>query len=677
MGEKVIDIIDEISEKVFEGKIVRKDLVAKIKGGANVPIYVLEYLLGMYCNQTDPESIEEGMEKVKKILSENYVRPDEAEKVKSKIKEIGTYNVIDKVSVKLNEKKDRYEGSLSNLGVSNIEISGTYVKKYEKLLSGGIWCIITLTYQYDEYNQGESPFKLMKLKPIQIASLDMQEVYSGREEYTKDQWISFILRSTGMEPETFDSDAKWHLLTRMAPLVENNYNLCELGPRGTGKSYIYKEISPNSILLSGGQTTVANLFYNMARKQIGLVGYWDVVAFDEIAGIKFKDKDGVQIMKDFMASGSFARGKEEKNANASMVFIGNINQSVEVLVKTSHLLVDFPPEMNNDSAFFDRMHSYIPGWEIPKLSPRCFTKDFGLIVDYMSEIFRELRKISYGDAFDRYFTLGRDLNQRDTIAVRKTVSALVKLIYPNGKFNKDDIEEILIKALEYRRRIKEQLKKMAGMEFFATNFSYIDNESGEEKYISLKEQGGSKLIPEGQLKVGSLYTVSLSTNNIKGVYKIEGQISTGRGRVTVFDNKYKKTFENAFNYLKINSKRVNGAINISEKEFYLSVIDEKNIGVSENLTLGGFIAMCSNALNRQVLAQTVILGDMALSGSILEVQSLADSLQMAREAGAKRALIPLLNAKDMGTLPPDILGEVQLIFYQDPIDAVQKALGFM
>ena len=672
-----MDIIDEISEKVFEGKIVRKDLVAKIKGGANVPIYVLEYLLGMYCNQTDPESIEEGMEKVKKILSENYVRPDEAEKVKSKIKEIGTYNVIDKVSVKLNEKKDRYEGSLSNLGVSNIEISGAYVKKYEKLLSGGIWCIITLTYQYDEYNQGESPFKLMKLKPIQIASLDMQEVYSGRKEYTKDQWISFILRSTGMEPETFDSDAKWHLLTRMAPLVENNYNLCELGPRGTGKSYIYKEISPNSILLSGGQTTVANLFYNMARKQIGLVGYWDVVAFDEIAGIKFKDKDGVQIMKDFMASGSFARGKEEKNANASMVFIGNINQSVEVLVKTSHLLVDFPPEMNNDSAFFDRMHSYIPGWEIPKLSPRCFTKDFGLIVDYMSEIFRELRKISYGDAFDRYFTLGRDLNQRDTIAARKTVSALVKLIYPNGKFNKDDIEEILIKALEYRRRIKEQLKKMAGMEFFATNFSYIDNESGEEKYISLKEQGGSKLIPEGQLKVGSLYTVSLSANNIKGVYKIEGQISTGRGRVTVFDNKYKKTFENAFNYLKINSKRVNGAINISEKEFYLSVIDEKNIGVSENLTLGGFIAMCSNALNRQVLAQTVILGDMALSGSILEVQSLADSLQMAREAGAKRALIPLLNAKDMGTLPPDILGEVQLIFYQDPIDAVQKALGFM
>ena len=671
-----MDLIDEISEKVFEGKIVRKDLVTKIKGGANVPIYVLEYLLGMYCNQTDEDSIEEGMEKVKKILSENYVRPDEAEKVKSKIKEIGTYNVIDKVTVKLNEKKDRYEGTLSNLGVSNIEIAGAYIKQYEKLLSGGIWCIVTLSYQYDEFNVGDSPFKLMRLKPIQIASLDMNDIYKGREEYTKEQWISFILRSTGMEPESFDSDAKWHLLTRMAPLVENNYNLCELGPRGTGKSYIYKEISPNSILLSGGQTTVANLFYNMAKKQIGLVGYWDVVAFDEIAGIKFKDKDGIQIMKDFMASGSFARGKEEKNANASMVFVGNINQSVDVLVKTSHLLVDFPPEMNNDSAFFDRMHSYVPGWEIPKLSPRCFTKDFGLIVDYMSEIFRELRKTSYGDAFDKYFSLGRDLNQRDTIAVRKTVSALVKLIYPNGIFTKEDIEEILIKSLEYRRRIKEQLKKMAGMEFFATSFSYIDNETGEEKYISLKEQGGGKLIPEGQLKVGSLYTVSLSSNNIKGVYKIEGQISAGKGKVTVFDNKYRKTFENAFNYLKINSKRISGAMNITEKEFYLSVIDEKNIGVSDSLTLGGFIAMCSNSLNRQVLPQTVILGDMALSGSILEVQNLADTLEMAREAGAKKALIPLLNAKDMGTLPPDILGDVQLIFYQDPIDAVQKALGF-
>ena len=598
--------INEIGSKVFEGKIVRKDLVSKIKGGANVPVYVLEYLLGMYCNQTDEESIEEGMSKVKKILAENYVRPDEAEKVKSKIKEIGVYNVIDKVTVVLNEKKDRYEGHLSNLGVSNIEIHKSYIKDYEKLLSGGIWCILTLSYQYDEYNATDSPFKLNKLKPIQIASLDMNEVYEARKHFTKDEWIGFILRSSGMEFENFDKDAIWHLLARMMPLVENNYNLCELGPRGTGKSYIYKEISPNSILLSGGQTTVANLFYNMSKRQVGLVGYWDVVAFDEIAGIKFKDKDGIQIMKDFMASGSFARGKEEKNANASMVFIGNINQSVDVLVKTAHLLVDFPPEMNNDSAFFDRMHCYIPGWDIPKLSPKSFTKEYGLIVDYMAEIFRELRKTSYGDALDRYFSLGRDLNQRDTIAVRKTVSALIKLVYPDGIFTKEEVEEILIRALEYRRRIKEQLKKMAGMEFFATNFSYIDKESGEEKYVGLKEQGGSKLIPEGPLKAGALYTIAMSTNSVKGLYKIESQISAGKGKVTVSDNKYRKTFENAFNYLKINSKRISGAINISEKEFYLSVADEKNVGNTEAITLGGFIAMCSISLNRQLMPQTVI-----------------------------------------------------------------------
>ncbi|MGL6166917.1 MAG: protease Lon-related BREX system protein BrxL [Fusobacteriaceae bacterium] len=669
--------INKIANEAFEGKIVRKDLVSKIKGGANVPVYVLEYLLGMYCNHVDEETIAEGMEKVKKILAENYVRPDEAEKVKSKIKETGSYTVIDKVSVKLNERKDRYEGELSNLGVNGIEIAGGYIKEYEKLLSGGIWCILTLSYDFDELSSGDTPFKLDKLKPIQIANLNMKEVYEGRKKFSGEEWINFILRSTGMEPDFFDEEAKWHLLGRMAPLVENNYNMCELGPRGTGKSYIYKEISPNSILLSGGQTTVANLFYNMARKQIGLVGYWDVVAFDEISRIKFKDKDGIQIMKDFMASGSFARGKEEKNANASMVFVGNINQSVDVLVKTSHLLVDFPPEMNNDSAFFDRMHSYIPGWEIPKLSPTSFTKEYGFIVDYMAEIFRELRKISQGDALDKYFSLGRELNQRDTIGVRKTVSALVKLLYPHGEFSKEEVEIILVKSLAYRRRVKEQLKKMAGMEFFATNFSYTDKETGEEKYVNLNEQGGSKLIPEGPLKIGSLYSVSVSSNGTKGLYKIEGQMSAGKGKVTVADNKYRKTFDNALNYLKINSKRVSGAINISEKEFYLSVVDEKNMGVSENMILGGFIAMCSSALNRQVISQTVILGDMALSGTIVKVSELANTLQIAREAGAKKALIPILNLVEMATLPQDIVSEIQLIFYNDPVDAVQKALGFM
>lgn len=661
--------------EAFIGKIVRKDLVTRIKGGANVPVYVLEYLLGMYCNHTEDELIEEGIEKVKKILSDNYVRPDEAEKIKSKIKELGSYTVIDKVTAKLNEKKDRYEAELSNLGVKDIVLEGFYIKEYEKLLSGGIWCILTLSYEYDELERFSSPFHVDKLKPIQIASLNIEEVFEGRNKFNKNEWIDFLLRSTGMEPNDFDDEAKWHLLTRMAPLVENNYNLCELGPRGTGKSYIYKEISPNSILISGGQTTVANLFYNMSSRQIGLVGYWDVVAFDEIAGIKFKDKDGVQIMKDYMASGSFARGKEEKNANASMVFVGNVNQSIDVLVKTSHLLIDFPPEMNNDSAFFDRMHSYVPGWEIPKFKPSSFTKEFGFIVDYMAEIFRELRKTSFGDSLDKYFDLGRDLNQRDTIAVRKTVSALVKLVYPNGKFEKDDIREILEKALAYRRRVKEQLKKMAGMEFFATHFSYIDKDSLEEIYISLNEQGGNKLIPEGQMKAGTLYAISRGNNN-HGLYKLEIQMASGKGKFKISDNKYNKTFENAFNFLKINAKRISGAISIIEKDFYLSVGEEQNTGVAENLTLTGFIGMCSVALNRQVLSQLVVVGDMSMSGSIGKVNELANIFQLAKDCGAKKIMIPILNAGDLAIVPPELISEVSPIFYTDAVDAVQKALGF-
>ena len=668
--------IDNKLLEAFQGKIVRKDLVNKIKGGLNVPVYVLEYLLGMYCNHTDEESIEEGINKVKKILRENYVRPDEAELIKSKIRELNVYTVIDKVTVALNEKKDRYELQLANLGAKNICLQDTYVKQYEKLLSGGIWCILTLYYDYDEFATDMSPFKVQKLSPIQIATLDMNDVTTGRAQVEKEQWIDFILASTGMNPEDFQYEEKWHLLTRMAPLIENNYNLCELGPRGTGKSHIYKEISPNSILISGGQTTVANLFYNMARKQVGLVGFWDVVAFDEIAGIKFKDKDGIQIMKDYMASGSFARGKDQINANASMVFIGNINQSVESLVKSSHLLVDFPPEMNNDSAFFDRMHAYVPGWEIPKLRPSSFTQGFGFIVDYMAEFFRELRKISYGNAFDKYFSLGGDLNQRDTIAVRKTVSALVKLVYPDGNYTKEEIQEILEKALVYRRRVKEQLKKMAGMEFFATHFSYIDKESGEEIFPRVKEQGGDKLIPEGQLKPGSLYTITKSPKGVNALYKIEAQVMAGKGKFAVADNKYKKTIENASNYLKINSKKVLGSINLQEKDFLISVVDEQNAGIPENVTLGVFLSMCTATLDRHSQSQTVIIGDMTLAGNVSPTEELASLFQVAKDVGAKRALIAMSNVAFLPQVPQELLAEVQPVFYTDPISALHLVLGY-
>ena len=426
----------------FDGKIVRKDLTKSIKEGANVPVYVLEFLLGQYCSSDDPSIIEEGVANVKRILADNYVRPDEAQKILSLLRQRGSHTVIDKITVNLNIKKDTYEAEFSNLGIKAIPISEDYPSKFDRLLCGGIWCIVQLEYEYIEEDKNASPIHIRKLTPIQMPHVDINELKQGRKAFTKDEWISVMLRSIGMEPDTLNEREKWLLLARMLPLVENNFNLCELGPRSTGKSHLYKEISPNSILVSGGQTTVANLFYNMARKTVGLVGLWDCVAFDEVAGINFKDKDGIQIMKDYMASGSFARGKEEKSASASMVFVGNINQSVDVLLKTSSLFAPFPPEMGTDTAFLDRMHCYIPGWEIPKFRPQHFTNDYGFISDYLAEFIRELRKEQYGDALDKYFRLGKNLNQRDTIAVRKMVGGFIKLLYPDGEYTKEEVRVI-------------------------------------------------------------------------------------------------------------------------------------------------------------------------------------------------------------------------------------------
>ena len=487
---------DAIKEKLrqnFDGKIVRKDLTKKIKEGANVPVYVLEFLLGQYCSSDDEAIIEKGVQNVKRILADNFVRPDKAQKILSQLRKKGSHTVIDMITVNLDIKKNCFFASFSNLGLDKVPIADEYPEKYDRLLCGGIWCIVQLDYEVEGDNNfglvdlgGEplqssqkkqkdlTPISIRKLTPIQMPHIDIEEVRTGRKAFTQDEWMDVMLRSCGYEPEQLNQREKWLLLARMLPLVENNFNLCELGPRSTGKSHIYKEISPNSILVSGGQTTVANLFYNMGRKTVGLVGLWDCVAFDEVAGIKFKDKDGIQIMKDYMASGSFARGKEEKAASASMVFVGNINQSVDVLLKTSSLFDPFPPEMGTDTAFLDRLHCYIPGWEIPKFRPEHFTNDYGFITDYLAEFIRELRKEQYGDALDKYFRLGKNLNQRDTIAVRKIVGGYVKLLYPDGEFTKEQLEEILIFALEMRRRVKEQLKKLGGMEFYDVNFSYID-----------------------------------------------------------------------------------------------------------------------------------------------------------------------------------------------------------
>ena len=683
IAENAVDKREEIKNKLresFDGRIVRKDLTKKIKEGANVPVYVLEFLLGQYCSSDDESIIEQGVQNVKRILADNFVRPDESQKVLSKLRKKGSYTVIDMITARLDMRRNIYIASFSNLGIDNVLLEDEYPEKFDRLLCGGIWCIVQLDYQYvEEEKKNGMPVQIRKLTPIQMPHVEIDELKEGRKRFTEDEWLDIMMRSIGMEPDTLSEREKWLLLLRMVPLVENNFNLCELGPRSTGKSHLYKEISPNSILVSGGQTTVANLFYNMGRKTIGLVGMWDVVAFDEVAGIHFKDKDGIQIMKDYMASGSFARGKEEKAASASMVFVGNINQSVDVLLKTSSLFDPFPPEMGTDTAFLDRIHCYIPGWEIPKFRPEHFTNDYGFITDYLAEFLRELRKEQYGDALDEYFRLGRNLNQRDTIAVRKMVGGLVKLVYPDGEYTKEQLEEILKISLEMRRRVKEQLKKLGGMEFYDVNFSYIDLEDMSEHYVSVPEQGGGKLIPEGLCNPGQVYTVSRGKSGMIGVFRLESQMLPGNGKLERTglgsDRDAKESSNTAFNYLKANGNRISGSISTTQKDYIINYQDLQGIGMTGKLALPTLIALCSIALRRPVQSSTAILGEISISGTLIKVDNLADTLQVCLDSGAKKVLLPQTSFVDFATVPPELMSAFQLIPYQSAEDAVFKALG--
>lgn len=691
--EASVDTREAIKEKLrqnFDGKIVRKDLTKKIKEGANVPTYVLEFLLGQYCSSDDDEIVQMGVETVKHILADNYVRPDESEKVLSRLRQRGAMTIIDQVTVELNLKYDYYEARFSNLGLGGIPISEEYPEKFDRLLCGGIWCIVQLEYNNEQESdmslqdrkpkkKNESLINIRKLMPIQMPHVDIDDLKKGRKVFTKEEWIDVLLRSIGMEPDQLTYREKWLLLLRMVPLVENNFNLCELGPRSTGKSHLYKEVSPNSILVSGGQTTVANLFYNMGKHTMGLVGLWDCVAFDEVAGIRFKDKDGIQIMKDYMASGSFARGKEEKAANASMVFVGNINQSVDVLLKTSSLFDPFPPEMGTDTAFLDRIHCYLPGWEIPKFRPEHFTDDYGFITDYLAEFLRELRKEQHGDVLDRCFRLGKNLNQRDTIAVRKMVGGLIKLVYPDGVFSKEALEEILQIALEMRRRVKEQLKKLGGMEFYDVNFSYLDNETFDEHYVSVPEQGGDKLIPEGLCNPGQVYTVSRGKSSMIGVFRLESQMLPGSGKFErtgiASDRDAKEATNTAFNYLKANGGRISSSISTSTKDYIINYQDLQGIGMTGKLALPTLIALCSIALGRPVLSSTAVLGEISISGTMIKVDELPNALQVCLDSGAKKVLLPMTSASELGSVPADLIGGFSLIFYSSAEDAVFKALG--
>lgn len=711
---------DDLDRKIIEhfpGKIVRKDLTSLMKRGAGIPTYVLEYLLGMYCATDDEAAIADGMARIRKILAENYVRPEESEKIKSRIRELGQYTVIDKVSARLDEYRDLYVAQFTNLNIEPLVMPDEYVRQHTKILTGGIWCIMRIQYlrpddiaedpladifgddpdeQHGRARKGrtsgkgkrgpeDSPFKIASLTPIQMPSLDLSEFVSHREAFTTDEWIALLLRSAGYEPSALTPRERMHFLTRMVPLVELNYNLCELGPRGTGKSHIYTEVSPYSYLLSGGQTTTAKLFANNAARagqRIGLVGHWDCIAFDEVAGMNFRDQNAVQIMKGYMANGTFGRGTESFNAEASMVFEGNINDSVTNVLKTTHLFDPFPPEFNNDSAFFDRIHCYLPGWEVPKMRSDLICERYSLITDCLGEFLHAMRRRDFTHHIDRYFRLNSDFNRRDEIGVRKTFSGLAKLIFPDGKMNREDVRMLLEYAIEGRRRVKEQLKTMAGIEFIDVKLGYADVENPAEVHIvGVLEQTDDALIPDTTPQAGHVFGVGRSVTDEMAVYKLENKAVSGNAAFRMegvgSNREVRDALNAAFEQFKNCAPRLAAGMHVTSRDYLLFCNDLQAKGPSAEVSLAEFIGLCSAASGRPVMTGLVIPGILRLSGSLEPVGNLEDVLRVAKNAGAKRILLPMSSIADLQNVAPELIGAVSPEFYEtgDAVAAARRALG--
>jgi ATP-dependent Lon protease len=670
--------LDQKSTRVFAGKVVRKDLVRKVKVGANVPVFVLEYLLGKYCATDDAAAIEAGLRVVNTTISSNFVRPDEANKAQSMVKDKGKHTLIDKVKVRYLSDDDKYWAELLNFGHKFVHVPEHFLREYDRLLMGGIWAQIDIRHQYDEDAKGKrSPFWIDSIKPIQIASFDLAEYQNCRREFSADEWLDLLLRTIGLEPQNFDRRLKMMFLVRMIPLCEHNFNLVELGPRGTGKSYAYQELSPYTILLTG-PTTVANLFYNMASGKMGLVGIWDSIAFDEVADLQKMPKEVVTTLKTYCESGMFARGKDALTGMASIAMFGNTNQAVDVMVRSSHLFMPMPEVIREDMAFLDRLHFYIPGWEVPKMRVEYFTDHYGFVVDYLAEALRELRKHNFTEAIDRHFSLGSHLNARDVKAVRKTVSGLIKLIYPHGEMSRDELAEITELAIEGRRRVKEQLKKLGSFEYHQTSFSYIDNDTREERFVGVPEQGGRDMIASDPLAPGSVYTASVDDQGKVGLYRLEVGCSPGTGKLKIaggIDGTMRESIQRAFAYLAAQKVKIGISQQVDTTDFHVEGIDLLSNHVPCEAGVALIVAVYSAIKKQSVLAGLVILGDLSIQGNIKSLRSLVEPLQVAMDNGARRALVPLENKRNFLEVSGDIVERVDPIFFSDPMTAAMKALG--
>ena len=666
----------------FQGYAVRKDIVRSIKVGSNVPVFVLEYLLANSCSTDDEQKIQEGIENVKRVLQQHYVDPKDANLIQAKIHSEGSYKVIDKISVKLDPSKDKYWAELSNLNIRDANISEELLKQHEKMLMGGIWAIIDIDYDSTiMINKKIYPFVISKIRPIQLSAFDNSRIQQSRKDFTNEEWLNVLLRSGGYEPESdgMTPRMKMLLLSRFIPLVEANFNMAELGPRSSGKSFVFKELSPYSMLVSGGQGTAASLFVNNASGQIGAVGQWDAVCFDESTDELFKDREVVPLMKDYMESGSFSRaGKSgEKSANASIILNGNINQPVETVLQTSHLFSPFSDKINSDTAFLDRIGFFLPGWEVMKFAPCNFTNHFGFSTDFFSEFMHSMRKYSYVDALDEWYTLGSQMRQRDTKPVCKTVSGLIKLMHPDGNFTKEDVEIYLKWAIEMRRRVKEQLKRIGGMEFWDTNFSYIDKETQEETFVSVPEERGSNLIEDTPLPPGCCFTATSDGDKVS-LIKIEVISMQGNGKLSISgtsSNEVKEDIRNTYNYIRANEKSI-----LSQKcslmRLDITVQVTALLGTTQIAGIGSavFAAVVSSVFGRYLKPALGIIGNISIGGAVERAVNFSDRVSLLSENGAKTILVPMDNLQEMATLPATILGKSDVPFYANAQMMIQKMI---
>ncbi|AGG07400.1 TIGR02688 family protein [Dehalococcoides mccartyi] len=671
------DDLDKRVTSIFAGKVVRKDLLHQIKGGENVPSYVLEYLLGKYCASDNDEEIRIGVDAVKETLTTNYFRHDEANKAQSMVEQKGKHRFIDRVEVRFLPSENKYWASMDHFGYARIHIPEEFYRRYERLLEGGIWAIVDVEFRLSEDGKKDSPFHVVDLKPIQLARFDLDEYLDGRRALAREEWIDLLLRSVGLEPVRMSRRLKILLISRLIPFVEKNYNFIELGPRGTGKSYAFSEMSPYCMLLSGGKASTANLFYNNARRQVGLVGHWDVVAFDEVGGMKITDPDAVQIMKDYMANGRFSRGVTQVLADASLVFIGNLNNPVESLVQNSATDLFQPLPKEFDLALLDRIHFYLPGWEVPKNSKDMLTVHYGFVTDYLAEAFRALRKQNRFDETERIFRFGSHVEGRDATAAKKTVSGLLKILHPGGGWTKEELTEYVELAMEGRRRVKEQLKKRGSFEFYKTSFSYIDLENDAERSVGVPEQGSAGVISPDPLPAGTVYTAAVDSEAKVGLFRIEVTLTAGTGKLrtpTGLEKSLKESLNRAFSYLQNIKDKLGLTQMLAQKDIYAEAVDLSGGRIDCPCGVAFFSAIISAVRCRQVQAGTVVVGDLTIQGNIKGPVSITEPLQLCLEAGATRVLVPVSNKAQFAGLPEDVVERLDVVFYGDIDRAVLKTL---